>query len=154
MTMFAPSKSVAAAAVCAADCRLYRRPQLQTAHCALCAGAFKETAPPPRIPNGAWKPAQPGDQVLRGKWWELFDEPELNALEEKIEVSNQTLKAATEQYFSARSAVQIARASYFPTLGAGPCGLAPASVGKPAQRRAWRITNTTTSRLLDGQLGT
>jgi len=81
--------------------------------------AFKETAPP-AIPNGSWKQAQPSDQVLRGKWWEIYNDPQLNALQEKVAISNQTLKAATEQYFSARAAVQVARADYFPTLSAGP----------------------------------
>ena len=81
--------------------------------------AFKEAAPPPSIPNGTWKQAQPSDQALRGKWWEIYNDPQLNALEEKVAISNQTLKAATEQYFSARATVQIARANYFPTLGVG-----------------------------------
>lgn len=82
--------------------------------------AFKETAPPPDIPNGTWKQAQPSDQALRGKWWEIYNDPQLNVLEEKVAISNQTLRAATEQYFSARAAVQIARANYYPTLSAGP----------------------------------
>lgn len=82
--------------------------------------AFKEAAPPPSIPNGTWKPAQPADQALRGKWWEIYNDPLLNALEEKVAISNQTLKAATEQYFAARAAVQVARAAYYPTLSAGP----------------------------------
>jgi NodT family efflux transporter outer membrane factor (OMF) lipoprotein len=82
--------------------------------------AFKETAPPPAIPNGSWKQAQPNDQALRGKWWEIYNDPQLNALEEKVAISNQSLRAATEQYFAARAAIQVYRANYFPTLGAGP----------------------------------
>jgi NodT family efflux transporter outer membrane factor (OMF) lipoprotein len=82
--------------------------------------AFKENAPPPAIPNGTWKQAQPSDQALRGKWWEIYNDSQLNALEEKVAVSNQTLKAATEQYFAARAAVRVARADYYPTLSAGP----------------------------------
>ncbi|HYK37539.1 efflux transporter outer membrane subunit [Alloacidobacterium sp.] len=81
--------------------------------------AFKELAPPPGIPNGTWKQAQPSDQVLRGNWWEIYNDPQLNALEEKVAISNQTLKAATEQYFTARAAIQVYRANYFPTLTAG-----------------------------------
>lgn len=81
--------------------------------------AFKELAPPPSIPNGTWKQAQPSDQALRGKWWEIYSDPQLNALEEKAALSNQSLKAATEQYFSARAAIQVYRANYFPTLTAG-----------------------------------
>src|SRR5207244_12452211 len=52
--------------------------------------SFKE------VPQG-WKQAHPSDQVLRGKWWEIFQDPELNALEEQINVSNQTLRAAQAQ---------------------------------------------------------
>lgn len=92
----------------------YKRPTAPTPT------AYKETAPPPAIPNGTWKQAQPSDQLLRGKWWEIYNDPQLNALEEKVAVSNQTLKAATEQYFAARAQIQIYRANYFPTLGVGP----------------------------------
>lgn len=84
--------------------------------------AFKEL-PPPNLPNGSWKQAQPGDAQdaqLKGKWWVLYSDPELNALEEKIAVSNETLKAATEEYFEAREEIRVARSSYYPTLGAGP----------------------------------
>jgi NodT family efflux transporter outer membrane factor (OMF) lipoprotein len=110
---------VSATAVCAlvAGCTVgpnYKRPA------ALTPTAYKELAPPPSIPNGTWKQAQPADQALRGKWWEIYNDTKLNALEEKVAISNQTLKAATEQYFSARAAVQVARANYYPTLSAGP----------------------------------
>jgi len=81
--------------------------------------AYKEL-PPPNPPNGSWKQAQPSDAQIKGKWWELYNDPELNALEAKIEVSNQTLKAATEQYFEAREEIRIARSNYYPTLSAGP----------------------------------
>jgi len=81
--------------------------------------AFKEL-PPPNPPNGDWKQATPADAVLRGKWWEIYNDPQLNSLEEKVAVSNQTLKAATEQYLQAREQVRIARSSYYPTLSAGP----------------------------------
>ena len=81
--------------------------------------SFKEM-PPPNPPNGSWKQAQPGDAQLKGTWWELYSDPQLNALEEKIAVSNQTLKAAMEQYSEAREQVRIARSNYYPTLGAGP----------------------------------
>jgi NodT family efflux transporter outer membrane factor (OMF) lipoprotein len=81
--------------------------------------AFKEQ-PPPNPPNGTWKQAQPADAALKGNWWELYHDPQLNALEEKVAISNQTLKAATEQYFEAREQVKVARSSYYPTLSAGP----------------------------------
>jgi NodT family efflux transporter outer membrane factor (OMF) lipoprotein len=82
---------------------------------------WKENAPPPpNPPNGTWKQAEPGDQVLRGKWWELYSDPQLSALEDKVAVSSQTLKAATEQYFQARDQVAAARSQFYPTLTAGP----------------------------------
>jgi NodT family efflux transporter outer membrane factor (OMF) lipoprotein len=82
---------------------------------------WKENAPPPpNPPNGTWKQAEPSDQVLRGQWWQLYNDPQLNALEDKVAISNQTLKAATEQYFQARDQVQAARSQFYPTLAAGP----------------------------------
>ncbi|HVT09367.1 MAG TPA: efflux transporter outer membrane subunit [Polyangia bacterium] len=84
----------------------YKRPDAPTPV------AFKEQPPP-----GAWKTAQPSDAAIRGKWWEIFGDAQLNALEEKIAVSNQTLKASTAQYLAALDQVRVARAAYFPTAG-------------------------------------
>ncbi|MFL5304206.1 MAG: efflux transporter outer membrane subunit [Polyangia bacterium] len=89
----------------------YKRPDAPTP------AGFKEQPPP-----GTWKTAQPNDAVARGKWWEIFGDPELNALEEKIAVSNQTLKAATSQYLAALDQVRVARAAYFPTAGISAAG--------------------------------
>jgi NodT family efflux transporter outer membrane factor (OMF) lipoprotein len=66
-----------------------------------------------------WKPAQPADQTLRGKWWEIYEDPQLNALEEKINISNQSLKAAEAQFAQARATVRYNRADYYPTITAG-----------------------------------
>ena len=89
--------------------------------------AYKETgatavqAPPPTAPNGgAWQPATPSDGLLRGKWWEIYHDAELNQLEDRIAVSNQTLKQATEAYLASHDQVASARASLLPTLSAGP----------------------------------
>jgi NodT family efflux transporter outer membrane factor (OMF) lipoprotein len=73
---------------------------------------YKETPP-------NWKPAQPADQTLRGKWWEVYQDPQLNALEEKINISNQNLKAAQAQFDQARATVRYNRANYYPTITAG-----------------------------------
>ncbi|MGB6131438.1 MAG: efflux transporter outer membrane subunit [Acidobacteriaceae bacterium] len=82
---------------------------------------WKENAiPPPNPPNGTWKEAEPSDAVLKGQWWEMYGDPQLNALEDKVAVSNQTLRAAMEQYFEAREQVQVARSQYYPTVAAGP----------------------------------
>ncbi|MBS1852013.1 MAG: efflux transporter outer membrane subunit [Acidobacteria bacterium] len=74
--------------------------------------AFKEIPPD-------WKTAQPSDQALRGKWWEVFGDPQLNALEEQIAVSNETLKAAQAQFEQARSAIRFARSGYYPAVSGG-----------------------------------
>jgi NodT family efflux transporter outer membrane factor (OMF) lipoprotein len=66
-----------------------------------------------------WKSAQPADQTLRGKWWEIYQDPQLNALEEKINISNQSLKAAQAQFEQARATVRYNRADYYPTITAG-----------------------------------
>lgn len=77
-------------------------------------------APPPNPPNGGWKEAAPADSAIRGNWWEMYGDSQLNQLEEKVAVSNQTLRAAYEQYMQAREAVQVARSQYYPTLSLGP----------------------------------
>jgi NodT family efflux transporter outer membrane factor (OMF) lipoprotein len=76
--------------------------------------------PPPATPGVGWKHAQPGDDKLRGKWWESYNDPQLNQLEERVTVSNQNLKAALAQYTQALAAVQQFRANYFPTLSISP----------------------------------
>jgi NodT family efflux transporter outer membrane factor (OMF) lipoprotein len=66
-----------------------------------------------------WKVAQPKDDVLRGVWWEIFNESELNALEQQVEVSNQNIAAAEATFRQARALVQQVRANYFPTITIG-----------------------------------
>jgi NodT family efflux transporter outer membrane factor (OMF) lipoprotein len=68
---------------------------------------------------GNWKQAQPNDQNLGGNWWEMFQDPQLNALEVQVNVSNQNLKAAEAQYTQARALLRYNRAAYFPTITAG-----------------------------------
>jgi NodT family efflux transporter outer membrane factor (OMF) lipoprotein len=65
-----------------------------------------------------WKTAQPRDHEFKGKWWEAFNDPLLNDLEEQVNISNQNLAQAEAQYRQARALVQSARAGYFPTLSA------------------------------------
>ena len=77
-------------------------------------------APPAYKEMGNWKSAQPSDQNLGGNWWEIFQDAQLNALEQQINVSNQNLKAAVAQYQEARAALRYARADYYPTISAAP----------------------------------
>jgi len=76
-------------------------------------------APPQYKENSNWRMAQPKDQTLRGHWWEMFEDPRLNALEEQINSANQTLKIAQAQFMQARALVRYYRADYFPTVTAG-----------------------------------
>lgn len=71
---------------------------------------------------GDWKPSQPADTADKGKWWEVYQDPQLNALEEQISVSNQTLKIAQAQFDAARAAVRVSRSGLFPAVTANPQG--------------------------------
>lgn len=76
--------------------------------------------PPAYKELGNWKPAQPNDQNLGGAWWKIFQDPQLDALELQVNVSNQNLKAAAAQYRQARAVLAYNRADYYPTVTAGP----------------------------------
>src|SRR5580704_8371667 len=83
------------------------------------AAVYKESPTQSQEP-GLWTPAQPADAKLRGKWWEIFNDPELNALEEQLDISNQNIKQYFENFMEARAIVREARSQYFPTLAAVP----------------------------------
>jgi NodT family efflux transporter outer membrane factor (OMF) lipoprotein len=70
--------------------------------------------------NQTWKVAQPQDATLHGKWWEAFNDPELNQLEEQASTSNQTIAQAVASLMEARAIVKEARAQYFPTATVAP----------------------------------
>ena len=76
-----------------------------------------------------WKVAQPNEGMLRGKWWEIFKDPELNALEEQLNISNQNIKQAYENFMVARALIREARAQYFPTATTSPAYSRSASSG-------------------------
>jgi NodT family efflux transporter outer membrane factor (OMF) lipoprotein len=71
-------------------------------------------------PPDGWKSAQPSDGVLRGKWWEIFGDPALNALEEQVRISNQNVLQAEAQFREAVASVKIARTALFPTVTTTP----------------------------------
>ena len=77
-------------------------------------------APPAYKEVGDWKPAQPNDQNLGGAWWTIFQDPQLDALETQVNISNQNLKAAEAQFRQARAVLRYYRADYYPTVTAGP----------------------------------
>jgi NodT family efflux transporter outer membrane factor (OMF) lipoprotein len=80
--------------------------------------AYKE-APGDKEGTG-WKLAQPGDDKLRGSWWEIYNDPQLNALEAQVAISNQTIKVAEANFRAARALVVSARSALFPTIGSTP----------------------------------
>jgi NodT family efflux transporter outer membrane factor (OMF) lipoprotein len=81
---------------------------------------YKEEAPSSFKESDQWQPARPGDQMSRGNWWEIFGDPELNKLEERIAGSNQTLKVAEARFREARAAIRFNQASQFPTISTAP----------------------------------
>jgi NodT family efflux transporter outer membrane factor (OMF) lipoprotein len=85
----------------------YKRPSAPTSP------RFKE-APP-----AGWKESKPSDGLVKGKWWEIYNDKKLNALEEQVSISNQNVKQAEEIYQEARAVVKEARSALFPTVGAG-----------------------------------
>jgi len=91
--------------------------------------AYKETGastvqapltPPPNPPGGGWQTANPSDGMLKGKWWEVYQDPQLNQLEERIVTYNQGLHQALETYLAAQDQARAARSALYPTLSVGP----------------------------------
>ncbi len=90
----------------------YAKPPAQTPT------AFKEAIPQEYKEGTGWKLAQPGDDKIRGNWWEMYNDPQLNALEEQVHISNQTIAGAEANFRVARSLVLSGRASLFPVVTA------------------------------------
>src|SRR5208283_3030117 len=84
----------------------YAKPQVQTP------GAFKELSPDQLKETEGGKTAEPKDDIIRGKWWEMFHEPELDGLEVEAAVSNQTVAAALANFLAARAVVKQTQSQY------------------------------------------
>jgi NodT family efflux transporter outer membrane factor (OMF) lipoprotein len=87
---------------------------------AIVAPSFKETPPASFAEQDGWKPGQPSDTKLKGDWWTIFGDPQLNALEAQVDGANQSLKAAEANFRSARAQIGYERSNEAPTIGAGP----------------------------------
>lgn len=99
----------------------YKRPAYQAP------AAYKETgapsvAPPPNPANGSWKPANPSDGMLKGNWWEIYHDAELNSLEQRVAANNPALRQALETYLAARDQVAVVRSNLFPSISAAMSG--------------------------------
>ena len=98
---------IAGAATLVAACTLgpnYARPGVEAP------AAYKEAQ--------GWKPAEPRETEPRGPWWKVFNDPQLDALLDQVEVSNQTIKAAEARVREARALTQQAQAAFFPIVTA------------------------------------
>ncbi len=105
------------AAILLAGCTVgpkYHTPAVQTP------GAYKELTPETEKDVDNWKVAQPSDDQIHTKWWESFNDPQLNALEDQVNISNQNIAAATANFFAARAVVMQARSQLFPTVTTDP----------------------------------
>ena len=111
--------------------------------------AFKE-APQQSADGTTWTPATPQDATLRGNWWELYNEPELNALEVKLNISNQNIAQSFQNFMAARAQVRQARAQYFPTVSVGPQYLR----GRTSSNASGSSSSSTTSTGTSGTTGT
>jgi NodT family efflux transporter outer membrane factor (OMF) lipoprotein len=108
------------AALLLSGCRVGPKYQQPPAMAQAPPATYKES--PTQFPQtpGEWKVAQPQDALLRGKWWEIYGDPELNALEEKLNVDNQSIKVSFANFMAARTLIAQARAQLYPTLTAAP----------------------------------
>ena len=113
--------------------------------------APSDTAPPAfkeayaTASAGAWQPAQPQDAALKGKWWEMFGEPELDALEARLDINNQNIARYFQNFMAARAQVGQARAGLFPAVALDPAftrvGTGPAMVNSASAPKGRTTVN-------------
>jgi NodT family efflux transporter outer membrane factor (OMF) lipoprotein len=106
---------------------------------------FKESSPTAyaHAPSGTWQPAQPQDAALKGKWWEVFNEPELNALEDQLDINNQNIAQYFQNFMAARAVVREAKSQFYPTLTTAPSYTRQRTPG--TLRNAVATTSSTTT---------
>ena len=109
----------AAATLLLVGCRVGPKYQVPPALAQVPPPIYKES-PTQFLETDGWKIAQPGDAMLRGKWWQIYNDPELNALEDRLNIDNQTVKQYFENFLEARALVAQARSQLYPTLTVGP----------------------------------
>lgn len=107
-----------ALALAAAGCRVGPAYHAPTPPAAV-AASYKES-PVHFQDTGGWTVANPQAAMLKGKWWQVFGDPELNALEDRLEINNQTIQQYFENFMEARTLIAEARASYWPTITLNP----------------------------------
>jgi NodT family efflux transporter outer membrane factor (OMF) lipoprotein len=100
-------------------CRVGPKYQVPSATATAPPASYKES-PTQFADSDSWKVAQPQDAMLRGKWWEIYNDPELNALEDQLDINNQTIKQFFENFMEARTLIAQARSQLYPTVSVGP----------------------------------
>ena len=99
-----------------------------------------------------WKLAQPKDEVIRGPWWEVFDDHQLNELEGQVDIANQNIAIAEAQFRQASALVLAARAAYFPLATAGASANRASGSSSLGREGLATPTNVTTTYLLAGNV--
>jgi len=82
--------------------------------------AYKEIPQAAAKGSEVWRTTQPREGANRGNWWKVYNDPQLNELEEKASSSSQEIAAAADSFLAARAMVREARSQYFPTLSTNP----------------------------------
>ena len=107
---------VAVAVLCIAPSACVVGPKYQPPAAAIPAAPNYRESPINFSDTNGWKVAQPKDAMLRGAWWEVFHEPELNEFERQLNIDNQNIKQAFENYMAARAQIRQAHAQFYPTI--------------------------------------
>lgn len=121
---FIPTAAVLLLSGCMVGPR-YKRPA------AIMAPSFKEAA------GAGWRPGRPSDQTLKGDWWRMYQDPQLDALEAQVDDANQTLKIAAANFRAARASIGFARSNEAPTVGVG----ATAGTVRESANQPYFLTN-------------
>jgi len=103
--------------------------------------SYKEIAPDSFKETDNWKFARPKDDVIRGKWWEIYNDSQLSALEDQVDISNQDIALADANFRAARALVRESRSQYFPTVTTSP------SITVSQQSSRIATSNITTNRV-------
>jgi NodT family efflux transporter outer membrane factor (OMF) lipoprotein len=118
----------------------YSRPKIEIPQ------SYKELRSPGSQVSPVWKQSEPKDDTVRSRWWEVFNDAELNELQEKVNISNQNISAAAASYLAARASVREARSYYYPTATVNPSIVnSRPSPGQFGGLRATGLSNATLS---------
>jgi NodT family efflux transporter outer membrane factor (OMF) lipoprotein len=98
---------------------------LFVASCAVGPDYVRPTAPVPESfkEMKGWKVAEPRDEIVRGRWWEIYNDPQLNTLEEQVNISNQNIAIAEANFRLASATVRSAQSLFFPLITTNPSAI-------------------------------